>query len=105
MANQHRVEEKVRDIHESCNREYAITLDEMHRLQRLVLPHEHPDDYRPVLIDFLRHLVDQHGVPETRQLWHQERGGFEVLHRQLEIADEVRDLVLASWHGPFYHPR
>lgn len=48
------------------------------------VPYSHPaDQHFEGLVDYLRHLVDVHGVEETPELWRSGREQFDALHSQL----------------------
>ncbi|HZQ33708.1 MAG TPA: hypothetical protein VFB19_18500 [Mycobacterium sp.] len=38
------------------------------------------DEYFVSLVDYLRHLVDRHGVEETPELWRSGRDTFDAFH-------------------------
>jgi hypothetical protein len=43
----------------------------------------HPaDQHFTWLADYLRHLVDEHGIEETRDLWRSGRERFDALHAE-----------------------
>lgn len=46
-------------------------------------PYHHPaDEHFVSLVDFLRHLVDRHGIEETPELWSSGRIQFDGLHEE-----------------------
>lgn len=47
------------------------------------VPYSHPaDEHFTMLVDYLRHLVDTHGVEETPGLWRSGRDRFDALHEE-----------------------
>lgn len=50
---------------------------------RMAIKYSHPaDEYFESLVEFLRHLVDVHGVEESPELWSSGRDRFDVLHAE-----------------------
>jgi hypothetical protein len=48
------------------------------------IPYSHPaDQHFEWLADYLRHLVDVHGVDETPELWRSGRDQFDQIHAAL----------------------
>jgi hypothetical protein len=47
------------------------------------MTYSHPaDQYFDSLVDYLRHLVDMHGIEETPELWRSGRDRFDLLHAE-----------------------
>lgn len=45
--------------------------------------YSHPaDQHFEFLVDYLRHLVDVHGIEETPELWRSGRERFDALHAE-----------------------
>ena len=51
------------------------------------VPFSHPpDEHFQSLVDYLRHLVDSHGIEETPELWRSGRDRFDELHTEAHDA-------------------
>lgn len=51
------------------------------------MKHNHEPGYRPDLVTYLRHIVDDHGIEETGTLWKSDRETFDRIHARCELIE------------------